>query len=249
MDPTAIVTGAAGGIGQAIAMVLAKSGMPVALVDRDADALERATSALASEGHRVSSWCCDIDQSAAVDRTVGKIAADFGPPLVLINNAGVMRDAAVQDMTDDEWQDVLHTNVSGSFFTTRAVVPHMLHANIGRIVLISSRAALGNSNRVNYSSAKAALQGMTRALAWELGAHGITVNCVAPGHITTAMTQGMAARAGLSYERYRSSAAEDSSMHRVGTPEDVAQAVAYFASPGAAYTTGQILYVAGKPTV
>lgn len=249
MDGAAIVTGAAGGIGKAIATVLTASGMSVALIDRDAHALEKVLNDLASQGRRVNAWCCDVEVSAAVSRTVDEVVADLGPPLVLVNNAGVMRDAAVQDMTDEEWDTVLGSNVAGSFFMNRAVVPHMTRAQTGRIVHISSRSALGNPYRVNYSSAKAALQGMTRALAWELGPAGITVNCVAPGHITTAMTKGMAARAGLSYEQYRTSAAADSSMRRVGTPEDVAQAVAYFVSPGAAYTTGQILYVAGKPTV
>lgn len=245
----AIVTGAAGGIGQAVARVLAESGLRVALVDRDGAAVETANRALAADGCDVAAWCCDVGDSAGVGRTVDEVAQVLGPPLVLVNNAGAMRDAAVQDMTDDDWHTVLDSNVAGAFFLNRAVVPHMVRAGTGRIVQISSRSALGNPLRVNYSSAKAALQGMTRALAWELGPAGITVNCVAPGHVTTAMTRGMATRAGLSYQEYRAAAVADTAVRRVGTPQDVAEAVAYFVSPGAGYTTGQILYVAGKPTV
>lgn len=245
----AIVTGAAGSIGQAVARGLAETGTRVAVVDRDVEGVERLGAALTAGGHRARAYGCDVADSTEVDRMVGQVADELGPPLALVNNAGLMRDAALTDMSDQDWHSVLDTNVAGSFFLCRAVVPHMRRAKTGRIVAMSSRAALGNANRVNYSSAKAALQGMTRSLAWELGPAGITVNAVAPGHITSAMTEGLAARSGLSYEEYRDAAAADTSVRRVGSPEDVAAAVAYFLSDGAGYTTGQILYVAGKPTI
>ena len=180
---------------------------------------------------------------AAVDR----IAAELGPPLVLVNNAGVTRDNLLFKMSDSDWDLVLHVHLRGSFLMTRAVQKHMTEATWGRIVNLSSTSALGNRGQANYSTAKAGLQGLTKTLAIELGKFGVTVNAIAPGFIVTDMTKATAARIGQEWEPYVAARAAAIPVQRAGQPEDIAHTVSFLVSEGAGFVSGQVIYVAGGP--
>src|SRR6516165_6720956 len=179
----AIVTGAARGIGAATAQRLATDGMAVAVLDLDAAACAGTVDAITEAGGRALAVGADVSQADQVEAAVGKIAADLGPPVVLINNAGVIRDNLLFKMTDDDWDTVLGVHLRGSFLMSRACQKHMVEARFGRIINLSSSSALGNRGQANYSAAKAGLQGFTKTLAIELGPFGITANAVAPGFI------------------------------------------------------------------
>jgi 3-oxoacyl-[acyl-carrier protein] reductase len=150
-------------------------------------------------------------------------------------------------MSENDWDTVMNVHLRGAFLMTRAVQQYMVGAKWGRIVNLSSTAAVGNRGQVNYSAAKAGMQGLTKTLAIELGKFGITANAVAPGFIVTDMTAATAARLGLSFEDFQAGAAQGIPVQRVGQPEDVAAAIAFFASEGAGFVSGQVLYIAGGP--
>ena len=162
-------------------------------------------------------------------------------------NAGLTRDSLLFKMSDEDWNVVIGTHLTGTFLCCRAAQRHMVKQRYGRIVLVSSRAAQGNRGQTNYSAAKAGMQGMARTMAIELGPFGVTVNAVAPGHIETAMTHATAERMGLAYEDLAKTVVDRNAVKRVGQPEDVAHAVSYFASEGSEYVTGQVLYITGRP--
>jgi 3-oxoacyl-[acyl-carrier protein] reductase len=166
---------------------------------------------------------------------------------VLVNNAGVIRDNLLFKMTDDDWETVIGVHLRGAFLMSRACQAHMVEAKFGRIINLSSSSALGNRGQVNYSAAKAGLQGFTKTLAIELGPFGVTANAIAPGFIATDMTAATAARIGVPFEDFKKGAASQIPVRRVGYPEDVAHVASFLASEGAGFVSGQVIYVAGGP--
>lgn len=243
----AIVTGAARGIGASIALRLAADGYDVAVLDLDHAACAETVTGVAALGRRGFAVAADVADEAAVAAAVDAVTATLGPPKVLVNNAGILRDRTLAKMSLDDWEVVMNVNLRGAFLMSRAVQPHMRAAHWGRIVNLSSTAALGALGEANYAAAKAGLQGFTKTLAIELGRYGITANAVAPGFIATAMTEAVAARIGISFDEMKAQAMRDIHVGRVGCPDDIANAVAFFVDNRSSFVTGQVLYVAGAP--
>jgi 3-oxoacyl-[acyl-carrier protein] reductase len=243
----AIVTGAARGIGAATARRLAADGMAVAVLDLEAQACAPTVDAITAAGGRALAVGADVSQAEQVEAAVGKIAGELGPPAVLVNNAGVIRDNLLFKMTEDDWDTVLGVHLRGAFLMSRAAQKHMVDQRFGRIVNLSSSSALGNRGQVNYSAAKAGMQGFTKTLAIELGQFGITANAVAPGFIVTDMTAATAARVGMSFEDFQAAAATQIPVRRVGQVDDVAHLISFLCSEGAGFVSGQVIYVAGGP--
>jgi 3-oxoacyl-[acyl-carrier protein] reductase len=243
----AIVTGAARGIGAATARRLAGDGMAVAVLDLDAANCTETVDAITGAGGRAMAVGADVSKADQVEAAVGKVAADLGPPVVLVNNAGVIRDNLLFKMTEDDWDMVLGVHLRGAFLMTRASQKYMVEQQYGRIVCLSSSSALGNRGQVNYSAAKAGLQGLIKTLALELGQFGVTANAVAPGFIVTDMTAATAARIGMPFEDFQAAAASQIPVRRVGQPEDVAHVISFLCGEGAGFVSGQVIYVAGGP--
>ncbi|MFD9548429.1 3-oxoacyl-ACP reductase FabG [Nocardia salmonicida] len=244
---TAIVTGAARGIGAAVARRLAADGFAVAVIDLDEAAGKPVVDRIEAAGGRAIAIGADVADEAAVDAAVERVTAELGAPTVLVNNAGVLRDNLIFKMTADDWDIVMNVHLRGSFLMTRAVQKHMTKAGFGRIVNLSSTSALGNRGQANYAAAKAGLQGFTKTLAFELGKFGVTANAIAPGFIETEMTAATAARVGVAFEDFKAGAAAEIPVARTGVPDDIAHAVSFFVSEGAGFVSGQVLYVAGGP--
>jgi len=203
--------------------------------------------AITDAGGRAIGVGADVSQADQVEAAVGKVAADLGPPVVLINNAGVIRDNLLFKMTEDDWDTVLGVHLRGAFLMSRAAQKFMVDQQYGRIVNLSSSSALGNRGQVNYSAAKAGMQGLTKTLAIELGKFGVTANAVAPGFIATDMTAATAARVGMSFEDFQAAAASQIPVRRVGQPADVANLISFLVSEDAGFVSGQVIYVAGGP--
>ena len=247
MSRVAVVTGAARGIGAATAQRLAADGLEVAVVDLSADDCAETVAAIVDAGGRALAVGADVSDADAVAGAVERVAAELGPPTVLVNNAGVTRDNLLFRMTDSDWDTVMAVHLRGSFLMTRAVQRHMVDAGWGRIVNLSSTSALGNRGQANYATAKAGLQGFTKTLAIELGRYGITANAVAPGFIVTDMTAATAARVGMDFDDFQAAAATQIPVQRVGNPDDIANSIAFFTGEAAGFVSGQVLYVAGGP--
>ena len=243
----AIVTGAARGIGAAVARRLAADGYPVAAIDLDAAACKPVVESIREAGGHALAATADVSNESSVQTAVQKIVAELGPPTILVNNAGIIRDNLLFRMTVGEWDAVMNVHLRGAYLMTKAVQSHMIDAGFGRIVSMSSTSALGNKGQANYAAAKAGLQGFTKTLALELGKFGVTVNAVAPGFIETEMTAATAARLGMTFDAFKEAVAADIPVARVGCPEDIAHAVSFFTSKDAGYVSGQVLYVAGGP--
>lgn len=243
----AIVTGGARGIGAAIAARLAEDGHEVAVLDLDEAACTETVEAVEATGRRALAVGADVSDEAAVAAAVERIAGELGPPTVLVNNAGMIRDAMMFKMSVPDWDAVLGVHLRGAFLMSRATHAHMKAASWGRIVNLSSTAALGNVGQANYSAAKAGLQGFTKTLALELGRFNVTVNAVAPGFTVTAMTRSTAERVGVAFEQLQEDAIRNIPVGRVGHPADIAHAVAFFADERSGFVSGQVLYVAGGP--
>jgi 3-oxoacyl-[acyl-carrier protein] reductase len=235
-DQTALVTGASGGIGGAIAKALHSRGAEVMVAGTRRDAL----STLAGElGEGAHIGLADLADPAAADRLVKDAEAAMGRIDILVNNAGVTRDALALRMDDEAWHAVIEVNLSAAFRLTRAALRGMIRRRRGRVIGVTSVVAItGNAGQANYAAAKAAMIGMAKSIAAEVAARGITVNCIAPGAVTTAMTERLTAE-----QRARLLGAIP--VGRFGTPEDVAAAAVFLASPEAAYVTGQTLHVNG----
>lgn len=243
----AIVTGGARGIGAAIALRLAKDGVDVAVLDLDEDACAETVAAIKDMGRNALAVGADVSQEDRVARAYDRIDAELGPVTILVNNAGILRDHTLSNMTLEEWDLVMGVHLRGAFLMSRAAVPSMRASAWGRIVNLSSIAALGHRGQANYSAAKAGLQGFTKTLAIELGRHNVTVNAVAPGFTVTAMTQEVARRTGVDFDAMQAHAAQAIPVGRVGTPDDIANAVSFFADPRSGFVSGQVLYVGGGP--
>jgi 3-oxoacyl-[acyl-carrier protein] reductase len=243
----AIVTGSARGIGAATARRLASDGMAVAVLDLDEAACAGTVKEIADAGGRAIAVGADVSQGDQVEAAVERVASELGPPNVLVNNAGVIRDNLLFRMSDGDWDTVMDVHLRGAFLMTRAVQIHMVDQRWGRIVNLSSSSALGNRGQVNYSAAKAGLQGFTKTLAIELGPYGITANAVAPGFIATDMTAATAERVGVAFDVFQKGAAERIPVRRVGQPDDVAHTISFLVSDGAGFVSGQVIYVAGGP--
>lgn len=249
-DPsrTAIVTGGARGIGAATARRLAHDGFAIAVIDLDEGACADIVAEITSGGGSAVGIGADVSDEAAVQAAVTRAAESVGPPTVLINNAGITRDNLLFKMGVDEWDSVMNVHLRGAFLMSRATQSFMVEAKWGRIVNLSSISALGNRGQVNYSAAKAGLQGFTKTLAIELGPFGVTANAIAPGFIVSDMTAATAARMGMSFEDFQTAAASQIAVRRVGHPEDIANTVGFLVSDDASFISGQVIYVAGGPT-
>ncbi len=232
----ALVTGATGGIGGAVARALHRQGATVALSGTRVGALEALAQELAERAHIVP---CDLADPVAVERLTADAESAMGGIDILVNNAGLTRDGLAMRMKDDDWQRVIEVNLTSGFRLARACLRPMMKARFGRIVGISSVVGVtGNPGQVNYAASKAGMIGMSKALAQEVASRGITVNCVAPGFIQTAMTEAL-------NEEQRRRLLERIPTGRLGNSEDVAAAVVYLASDEASYVTGQTLHVNG----
>jgi 3-oxoacyl-[acyl-carrier protein] reductase len=221
--------------------------MAVAVLDLDEAACAGTVKEIADAGGRALAVGADVSKSDQVASAVERVAAELGAPTVLVNNAGLLRDNLLFKMSDDDWDTVLGVHLRGSFLMSRAAQKYMVDQRYGRIVNLSSSSALGNRGQVNYSAAKAGLQGFTKTLAIELGPFGITANAVAPGFIATDMTAATAERVGMSFEDFKKAAADRIPVRRVGQAEDVANTISFLVSEGAGFVSGQVIYVAGGP--
>ncbi len=236
---TAIVTGGSRGIGLAIARALAEDGASVVVSGRDAARLDAAQRELEGLGGGVAAVSADAAKREDVERLVNAAKERFGRVDVLVNNAGIIRDQLLVRMKDDDWDEVLDTNLRGVFLMTRAVAKRMMRQKGGRIINISSTAGtMGNPGQVNYSAAKAGVIGLTKAAARELAHWNILVNAVAPGLIETDLAASVPAEA-------REALLQQVPLRRIGTAREVAEVVRFLAGDGAAYVTGQIIHVNG----
>ncbi|MCX7672498.1 MAG: 3-oxoacyl-ACP reductase FabG [Thiobacillaceae bacterium] len=242
MSRVAVVTGGIGGLGTAMCKALAEQGRRPVAVDYNglsAEVVEKWKAARKAEGLDIPVYLADVTSFESCAEVCKKIEAEIGPIDILVNNAGITRDNLLMRMKDEEWAAILDTNLSSVFRLCRAVIKPMMKARYGRIVSIASVVgAAGNAGQTNYAAAKAGMIGFSKALAQEVGSRGITVNCVAPGFIDTDMTRALP-------EAQRQRLLERIPLGRLGTAEEIAQAVAFLASDDAGYITGATLHVNG----
>jgi len=238
----AIVTGAARGLGRAIAQTLARSGAKVACVDINAELLGETVSGIQAAGGTAMALTCDVTDSKRVSAVVEEVATAWGGLHILVNNAGITKDALIMRMKDDQWDAVIGINLRGTFLFTRAASRYLMKAQRGRIVNIASVSGItGNPGQANYSASKAGIIGLTRTVAKELAGRNITVNAVAPGFIATEMTAALS-------EEIVAEVKKRIPLGRMGEPQDVADAVLFLASPAADFITGHVLTVDGGLT-
>lgn len=239
---TALVTGASQGLGQAIAIALGKAGAKVACVARNVEKLQRTVQEIAAAGGAAECFACDVTSGESVQKTVDAVLEKWQRLDILVNNAGITRDTLIPRMADEQWDEVINTNLRGAFLFTRAATRPMLQARYGRIINIASVSGLmGNPGQANYSASKAGLIGMTRTVARELAGRKITVNAVAPGFIESEMTAALG-------ESIIGEVKTRIPVKRLGQPQEIADAVLFLAAPGSAYITGQVLTVDGGMT-
>jgi 3-oxoacyl-[acyl-carrier protein] reductase len=235
----ALVTGASRGIGRAVAAALAAQGARVVGTATTDDGAARISQALGDASAPGRGAVLDVRDGEQIDRLIGEIERDFGPVGILVNNAGITQDNLALRMKDSDWDAVMDTDLKPVFRLSRAVLKGMMKARAGRIINITSVVGWsGNAGQVNYAAAKAGIGGFARSLAREIGSRGITVNCVAPGFIETDMTAGLT-------EVQRGDLLRQIPLGRLGQGDDVAAAVLFLASPGAAYVTGCTIHVNG----
>jgi 3-oxoacyl-[acyl-carrier protein] reductase len=244
---TALITGGGRGIGAATAARFAAEGAAVIVSDLDAEPAMAVAAQIQTQSGRALAVACDVTDRAAVEALVDRTVKEFGGLDVLVTCAGLIRDNLVHKMTDSDWGLVIDTHLRGTFLCAQAAQRVMVPRRWGKMVFLSSNSALGNRGQVNYSAAKAGIQGMARTLAIELGPFNINVNTVAPGFIETRMTQAVAERIGIDYEDLKRAAAERAALRRTGRAEDMAGIVVFLCSEDASFVTGQTLYATGSP--
>ena len=238
-EKVSIVTGASQGIGEAIARELGLAGSTVVLVDIQKEKLEEVAVRFATDGIRALPFVADVTDGQQVEGVVESVKKDLGRIDHLINNAGITRDSLLLRMKEEDWDLVLRVNLKGAFNFSSSVVKHMVAARSGRIVSISSVVGLmGNAGQTNYAASKAGLIGFSKSLAREVAPRGITVNCVAPGYIATAMTEKLS-------DEVKKAFLDNIPMKRFGLPEEIARTVKFLCSDEAAYITGQVINVNG----
>jgi len=238
-DEIALVTGASRGIGQSIALALGNQGATVIGTATSQKGAEAISAYLTELGIKGQGMMLNVTDADSVAQVLAAMTEAFGAPSILVNNAGITRDNLLMRMKDEEWDDIINTNLTSVFRMSKACLRAMTKARKGRIISISSVVgAAGNAGQTNYAAAKAGLVGFTKSLAREVGARGITVNAVAPGFIDTDMTRALP-------EAQREALLSGIPLGRLGQPEEIAAAVAFLASPGAAYITGETLHVNG----
>jgi 3-oxoacyl-[acyl-carrier protein] reductase len=240
----ALVTGAARGIGAATARLFAAEGARVAVLDLDEAQARQVSDAFGERGLAIG---CDVSKRSEVDDAVARTAQRFGGLDILVCCAGIIRDNLLHRMSEEDWDAVIDTHLKGTFLCVQAAHRVMVEKRYGKMVLLSSTSALGNRGQVNYTTAKAGLQGMARTLALELGPFNINVNAVAPGFVETAMTRATAERIGMDFEEMKRTRAEAIPLRRVAQPEDIASCIAFFCSDESSFVTGQTLYARGGP--
>ena len=246
---SALVTGGGRGIGAATAMRFAAEGARVVITDLDVEPAEAVAARVRSEGGTALAVAADVTERLAVEALVNRAVKDYGGLDILVTCAGILRDNLIHKMTDTDWDLVIDTHLKGTFLCAQAAQRVMVPARRGKMVFLSSNSALGNRGQVNYSAAKAGIQGIARTLAIELGPFNINVNAVAPGFIETRMTQAVAQRTGIDYEDLKKAAAERTPLRRIGQPEDIAGLITFLCSDDASFVTGQTVYATGGPTV
>jgi 3-oxoacyl-[acyl-carrier protein] reductase len=235
----ALVTGASRGIGRAIATTLAARGATVVGTATSEKGAEAITAYLQETGARGRGMVLDVTRPEDVDGLIRQVSEEFGPVGILVNNAGITRDNLLMRMKDEEWEDIIRTNLTAVYRMSKAVLRGMTRARRGRIIHIGSVVgSSGNAGQTNYAAAKAGLLGFTKSLAREVGPRGVTVNTVAPGFIDTDMTRDLP-------ETQRDALLGQIPLGRLGMPEEVAEVVAFLASPAAAYVTGETIHVNG----
>ena len=235
----AIVTGASQGIGETIAVEMAKSGANVFCLARNKNALDSTINKIISNGDKASAYSCDISDNEQFNNIVTDIFKECGSIDILVNNAGITNDTLLMRMSDDQWDSVLNINLKGSFTCTRSVIKYMMKKKSGRIINITSIVGLtGNAGQANYAASKAGLIGMTKSIAKEVASRGITANCIAPGWIETAMTEQLS-------DDVKNKFLSQIPTGKIGYPKDIANTVIFLASKEAEYITGQTITVDG----
>src|SRR2546427_4274221 len=244
---TALVTGGGRGIGAATAMRFAAEDAKVVNSDLDPDPAEAVAGEIRSQGQRALAVACDVTDRVSVEALVDRAVKEYGSLDVLVTCAGILRDNLIHKMTDNDWDLVVDTHLKGTFLCAQAAQRVMVPARWGKMVFLSSNSALGNRGQVNYSAAKAGIQGMARTLAIELGPFNINVNAVAPGSIETRMTQAVADRTGIDYEELKRAAPAVTPLRRHRRAEDIAGLITFLCSDDASFVTGQTIYATGGP--
>ena len=238
-DKVVIITGASQGIGRTMATVFAESGANVICVARSEDKIKELSSEIENKGGRAIPIACDIGDGVAFSNTIKSVVDQFGKLDILINNAGITRDALLMRMNESQWDEVIQTNLKGAFFGMKAAIRPMMKNKFGRIINITSIVGLtGNPGQANYAASKAGLIGMTQSIAKEVGSRGITVNCIAPGWIDTEMTEELP-------ENSKRDLLDRIPTGKIGKPENIAHAAVFLASDEASYITGQTITVDG----
>lgn len=242
-DKVAVVTGASRGIGRSIAVHLADHGAAVACVATSLASAEGTAALIQQKGGKAAAFACDVSSAEQVETLAKAIEEQLGTPTILVNNAGITKDVLIMRMKDSDWDDVLAINLKGSFLCIRAFIRGMLKARTGRIINVSSIIGkTGAAGQANYAASKAGIEGLTKSVAKEFGSRNITCNAVAPGFIETDMTKDLPAQT-------KDAVIANAAISRLGTPEDIAEAVVFLAGPGAGYITGQTLTVDGGLTL
>lgn len=239
----ALVTGAGRGIGKAIALRLARDGRHVVLVGRSPGPLSEVKALAEDAGGLATLRTADVGKGAELTAVIDAVASDLGRLDILVNNAGITKDMLALRLSDEDWNEVIRVNLTSAFVAIRAAARHMMRARFGRIINIGSTSGLvGNAGQANYAAAKAGLVGLTKTIARELGAKGITCNLVAPGYIQTDMTHSLP-------DEIKQKVLDMTAVRRLGTPDDIAAGVAYVASDEAGFLTGQVLTIDGGMTM
>jgi NAD(P)-dependent dehydrogenase (short-subunit alcohol dehydrogenase family) len=237
-DRVGLITGSGSGIGEGVAKKMAQNGAKVVVVDVDSSKVSRVVGEIKAEGGEAIGITADITKKAEVDAMFKQVIDTFGGIDILVNNAGIGRDKSILKMSEEDWDSVLDVNLKGMFLCCQAAISHMREKKYGRIVNISSRAWLGWAGQANYSASKGGVVSLTRTLALELGRHGITVNCIAPGIIKTALWDSVP-------EQARERLLKIQPTGVIGTPNDIARTIMFFAGDQAGYITGQTIFVCG----